>query len=134
MHARERVVGVEVHRQALAGIEELDEYVHVDAVARDVRLTEEGLRLGADRGVELPPVGQGRYSHTRLTERRRHRRDPLLGRIFVGATGVAQVRDARPASIETMQLVRRKVDRLHEVATRRPRCCDWLRARLRPHL
>ena len=78
----ERAAGVEVHRQALAGVEQLGQQRRVGAVAGDVLGPEPPLRVGGDRVPHQRAV-RGRREPAAVVgaERRVDGADPLLGHV-----------------------------------------------------
>jgi hypothetical protein len=127
--AGERTRRVHVHRQPLAGVEQLDEDLHVvAAVAPDVVATEPGDRVGDDALTQQRAVREPGQPLRRLAETRRRAGEPLLGPHR--ATGAAAQRaDPVAAAVEVVELVGRQQERCgaHAGPSRRA----WVRPRSR---
>jgi hypothetical protein len=105
--ARDGAARVEVHRQALAGIEQLGQQARVGAETGDVLGAQPRLRIGSDRVAdERAVVEPGEAAAVAGRERRVDRPQPFLGHVVVGDVEPAQRRDLGAPGIEVMQRVR----------------------------
>ena len=111
--AGERAAGVEVDRQALAGVEQLDQQRGVGAVALDVVGAEEALGVGRDRVAQQAAVLEPAQPLGVGAERRRGRADPVLRPAVLALGDAAQRVDARAAAVEAVELVGREQQGLH---------------------
>src|ERR1700751_3005409 len=100
MTGGEVAVRMEVHDQALARVEDLDEQRGVGTVPGDVVRPEEGRRCEGDRVTERLAALQPVQPDTGPRENRRGGTDPVLGRARVRLRWAAKPWDARPAAIE----------------------------------
>src|ERR1700761_7384418 len=105
MPGGEVAIGMEVHDQALGGVEDLDEQRRVGTVPGDVLRPEEGLRRETDRVAERLAVLQPGQAGTRPGEDRSGGTDPVLGGVLGRLRGAAKPRDARAAAIERRWLI-----------------------------
>src|SRR5690606_9989471 len=114
---RERHVRVDVHRQALARVEQLDED-DVGPVPVHVRLAEPRGRVRLDLVAEQAAVGQPRQPDVGRAEDGRRRPDPVLRRVQDGVVGprfeTPEGSDPLTAGVEAVRrLVGTQVDGLH---------------------
>ena len=124
--AGKRAIGMAVHRQALAGVEQLHQERGVGTEAGDVRGAEELFRVGRDSVAEQLAVRQSGGA-VQAAELRQCGRDPVLGcagrvcrerraRLRVRSRWLAaEGLDLRPAQIELLRLVCGQADWLHQV-------------------
>ena len=108
---RERVVGMVVHGQALAGVQQLDQERGARAEARGVGGAEPPSGSAASASRTRPPSGM-RLSPRSLSPKSVGRRaDPLLGRVVAADVDPAQLGDRRAAAVEVADRVGRELDR-----------------------
>ncbi len=107
---RERVVGMVVHRQALAGVQQLDQQRGARAEARGVLGPEPSLGIGGERVADEAAVGHAAEPALALAEERGRRADPLLGRVVAADVDPAQLGDRRAAAVEVADRVGRQLD------------------------
>jgi len=111
---REAPVRVDVERQPLPRVEELDEDRGIGAVPGDVRGAEPALRLGGDGVRERVSAGERRQAARRGTGARGDRPDPVFGMVRIGAAGrAAEPVDAARAPVERARHVGRQLQGLH---------------------
>jgi hypothetical protein len=113
--AGEVAVRVAVDRQALAGVQQLDQQRRVVAVGIGVVLSQEALGVGADRLAQRAAVLEPGQAVVGRPERGRGRADPVLGKEPAVGPGraAAQLVDGRPAPVEAGKPVGGQRDRLH---------------------
>ena len=104
----ECLVRMEVHRQPLAGVEQLHEQSGIGAVLRCVCRTEIRDWIGRDRVPEQSPVRKRAQAGSVCSEHRCRRPDPVLRGVVVGRGDAAEARDRLPAAVELVDLVRRE--------------------------
>ena len=110
----ERVIGVGVHGQPLAGIEQLDQQHRRGAVRGDVVRAEPSQRIGGDRVGEQSAVAQAAEPEPLLAGERGGRSDPVLGAEVRTLRGAAEAVDLRAAAVEALRrLVRIETDEAH---------------------
>ena len=117
----ERVVGVDVDGQALAGVQELDQQRRVRASAGGVVRAEEGDRVGRGGVAQQAAVGQAAEAERVVAEYRRRRADPVLGHPVARGLGAAQRGDLRAAEVEARDAVGRQQDGVHSGTSPDPR-------------
>ena len=98
------LVGVAVHGQPLAGVEQLDQQAGIGAVGRDVLGAEKPFGRLRDGIGQHPPVRQRAEPGPLLAERGRHRRDPVF-RAVSRRTEPTETRDLRATLVEPLQLI-----------------------------
>ena len=102
--ARELPVGMQMHGQALAQVEELHEHLDVRAVSGDVRGPEPCGGIGGDGIAQVSVTGKHAQSLGLLTESRGGGANPLL-RPLRAAGATSQGTDAVTTAIEVVELV-----------------------------
>ena len=111
--AGEGASGVEVHGQALPGVEQLDEQARVGAEALDVLGAQVGLGLGGDGVAHQRAVREPAEPALVVPERGVGGADPLLRHVIGVEVQAAQGRDPGAAGVEVAQHVGRQDLRLH---------------------
>ena len=115
--ARERAAGMEVHGQALAGVQQLDEKGRIGAEALDVPGAEPALGVGGDRVADERPVLQAAEAARVGAERRADRAEPLLGHVVRLELDAAQGGDPGAARVEMTEHVGGQDFGLHDGGT-----------------
>jgi hypothetical protein len=96
--AGERPVGMRVHGQPLARVEQLDQQLRVDPERVQVVGAEPGTGILRDRVGQGPPVGQHGQPDRVLPEHRGGRPHPVLGLAVTGGRLAPEVGDAAAAA------------------------------------
>lgn len=110
---RELLVGMDVHHEPLAGVEQLDQHAEVGAVPGHVLDTQPVHGVGLDRVPQDAPVRQPGQALVGLAEAGGGRADPVLGHVRRPRRQAAQRLDAPSALVEVRELVRGQSEERH---------------------
>ena len=105
MPAGELAAGVNVHRQPLAGVEQLDEQSRIGTELGEMLRSEKSRGLGTHEIAQQSAVRQAAHSLVLAVERRAGGADPVLRRVIVTRLEPAECGDRRTTAIEAMQLI-----------------------------
>ena len=111
--SREAAVGMDVQRQSLAGVEQLDQQPGLRTVTRDVLAAKPPDRIVADHGREERAVGEPGHASGSMPGPGRGGRDPVLGPVRAGIGVLAEPGDPARAAVERVRHVGRQDDWSH---------------------
>ena len=102
-------------RQALTGIQQLDQQTGIGAETLQVFTPQPGFRLPFDRSFQRPTIGQDRATKRRFASKCRCRCDPVLRLAVASGRLSPEVRDLPAAPVKAVRrTVGRKQNYVHE--------------------